>query len=721
MKTLHTTAVLLGMILLGVAPILAQDAAETLPGAPEMASALVRYHSYLFTETDRAALDAVNRDLREAAQEARRASSDEQRAAATAKREGAAARLQELLLGCSATRDIALSGAQTTLPPLDPIELPGDSGALLFRVTTGDGPARCLTLDYNLSEHSRYRLPVEVAPGCVSWVLLSLNRVPQLKTLMEIEFAVAGQPTTILPVQTWTPNHGTLQVSVLSDDTGKPTPAMMRIVWKKDGREIKPSNAVDFGPQFDRQGNWDGARRANLLGELAGAYWCVPEPFNMELSPGEYEITVLRGTEHVAVHDTVTVTSDQRTERTYRPRRWVDMRKHGWYSGDDHVHAQILSDADAEVIMTWIQAEDVHLANVVKMGDIYRTWFEQRGFGEAHRVIDGDYILSPGQECPRTHNELGHTLSMNIKNMIRNTDQYYLYDTVFEEVHGQGGLSGYAHVNSGIFYVHRDMSINIPKEKIDFVELLQFANLGTDLYYDFLNTGFKVTASAGSDVPWGGSVGEVRVYAHTGKRRFNADRWFEAVRRGNTFVTNGIMLDFSVDKAIPGEEVLVDGDKPVRVRARAWGDPERCVPSKLEVVVHGEAVRTVEPSAAGESELILDFELPAGNGFWIAARADGNDGSRAHTTPIYVIREGLRFWKYDGIQELIAKRETSLAEIEQIVAEATAQNDAAAVDDNRPIQQLALQGPELLKRVEAAKEIYANLRETAKEESALRE
>ncbi len=699
-------------------PTGAQEA-QTLPGAAEMAGALVRYHPYLFAKADQAALDDVNRTLREAQQELRRAPTDDERKAATAKRDGAAQHLQEILAGCSSTQEITLGGEKTVLP-VEALTLPGDSGALLFRVSSGDGPARCLTIDYDLSDFSRYELPVEVEPGCVTWVLVSLNRVPQLKTLMYLNFSVAGRPATVLPIHTQTPDHGTLRITVLSDDTGKPAPAMMRIVWKTDGREIKPSNALDFGPQFDRQGNWDGARRANYPGELAGAYWCVPGPFNMALAPGEYAITVLRGVEHVPVRDTFTVTSDETVERTYRPRRWVDMRKSGWYSGDDHVHTQILSDEDGETIMTWAQAEDVHLANIVKMGDIYRTWFEQRGFGQDFRVVDGDYVLSPGQECPRTHNELGHTLAMNIKNMIRNTDRYYLYDTVFDEVHRQGGLSGYAHVNSGIFQVHRDMSINIPKDKIDFVELLQFANLGTDLYYDFLNTGFKVTASAGSDVPWGGSIGEVRVYAYTGKKKFTADRWFEAVREGHTFVTNGIMLDFTVNKAMPGDEIDVADDEPLRVKARAWGDPDRCVPVKLDIIVHGEPVKTAESTDADQSELALDFDLPPGNGFWIAARADGSDGSRAHTTPIYVVRDGLRFWKFDGIQELLAKREASLAEVEQIVADAIARNDSGEVDDNRTIKQLALQGPELLQRVDAAKQIYADLGAVADKEVALR-
>jgi hypothetical protein len=276
-------------------------------------------------------------------------------------------------------------------------------------------------------------------------------------------------------------------------------------------------------------------------------------------------------------------------------------------------------------------------------------------------------------------------------------------------------------VNSGIFQVHRDMSINIPKEKIDFIELLQFANLGTNLYYDFLNLGFKVTASSGSDVPWGGSVGEGRVYAYVGKQEFTADRWFDAVRRGNTFVTNGLMLDFTVDGAHPGDKVEVADGKSLRVRARAWGDQSRDLPAKLEIIVHGVPIATTIPKLADQSSLELDFTIPSGNGFWIAAQAEGREGTRAHTTPVYVEKKGLRFWKYDSVADLIAKREASLAEVEHIVAEAQAGRDTegkASVD--RQVLTLAAQGPALLQRVEDAKRIYAELRATAAREAELR-
>jgi hypothetical protein len=380
-----------------------------------------------------------------------------------------------------------------------------------------------------------------------------------------------------------------------------------------------------------------------------------------------------------------------------------------------------MSDADAEKLMTWAKAEDVHLCNVVKMGDIHRTWFEQRGFGPAFRVRNGDYILSPGQECPRTHDELGHTLQMNIRNMIRNTDNYFLYDVVFDQVHAQGGLSGYAHVNSGAFHVHRDMTMNIAKEKIDFVELLQFASMSTDLYYDFLNTGFKVTASAGSDVPWGGTIGEVRVYGYCGKRKFTADRWFDAMRKGRTFVTNGVMVDFTVDGALPGDEIVLADDRELRVKARASGGPGYTAPSKLEVVVLGDVIKHAESSDPNQPSLDLEFTVPGGAGFWIAARAEGADGSRAHTTPVYVVREGLRFWKYDAVKELIAKRLASLAEIEEIVADAQARDQRGEIADNRTKKLLAQQGPELLKRVADARAIYEHLKQIAEQERPIRE
>ena len=83
---------------------------------------------------------------------------------------------------------------------------------------------------------------------------------------------------------------------------------------------------------------------------------------------------------------------------------------------------------------------------------------------------DKDFVLVPSQEGPRTHEQLGHTLAMNTTSHIRDTNRYFLYDWTLDQIHAQGGLAGYAHVLHKSFQVHRDMSINVPKNKIDFVD-----------------------------------------------------------------------------------------------------------------------------------------------------------------------------------------------------------------------------------------------------------
>lgn len=694
---------------------------EVLKGATDMTGELSRAGKHLFDGAVQGELDAVNRELRESQDAYNQANDEAGKTAAMERRNRMATHLQELLEACPGKLPIGFGETYTVLPATTPPAFPGDAGVMLFRVDAGDGPQRCARVDFDFSKVSHPHLQVKVKPGCVTWVLLNFTHVPLLKTQAELEFAVEdSEKKTLLPLTITSQAPGTLRISVLSEATGKPVPAMVRIVRKSDQHFVEPPNAVDFGPLFDSQGMATARRNSNLPGKLAGSCWCVPGPFDATVSPGEYEVVVHLGIEHLPVFDTVAIASCETVERTYRLRRWENMTKRGWYSGDDHVHCQILSDSDAKRLMTWIKAEDVHVANVVKMGDIYRTWFEQRGFGPKYRVQDGTYVLSPGQECPRTHDELGHTLHMNIKDMIRDTGQYYLYDTVFDEVQRQGGLSGYAHVNSGIFYVHRDMTLNIPKGKVDFVELLQFAALGTDIYYDFLNLGYKVTASAGSDVPWGGTVGEVRAYAYLGKKKFTVDRWFDAVGKGRTFVTNGVMLELTVDKALPGDEMEIDGERELKVHAKAWDSGEYATPTALELVVLGDTFKREQSADPNKTELSIDCTIPSGNGFWIAARAEGSDGSRAHTTPIYVVRKGLRFWKYDAVDDLIAKRMASLAEIETIVAEAVDKDKRGELEGKRVKKLLAEQGPALLERVAAARAIYEDLKAVAAKEASLR-
>ncbi len=616
-----------------------------------LASVLLDKHPYLLPEDQRDWLD-------------------EQLSVNQQQREGAIpeVRFNELLssIGDATTIDLAgIDREQTVRIPA--FQLPGDRGGILFKIQNGEGPIGYSVMSLNMAEKEK-TITVPVSNSGTTWVLLSMDHVPDGITRWYVSFDPGGLVSRVVPIQVEAPIMGRLKVDILSDDTSRSTSAIVQLKWMLDGSARPPGSAVDYTPQFDSQSTTreriKGSRLLNLPGIESGHYWVCTGPFDMSLPPGDWQITILRGHEHIPVTDTFSIRSGSTVEKRYRPKRWVNMADRGWYSGDDHVHMRIQSDSDADRLLVWAQAEDIHVVNVLEMGDHERTFFQQRGWGEEGRTQSGNTVLVPGQEDPRIAH-LGHTIALNISEPIRDTSQYYLHDWVYDQVHKAGGLYGYAHVNRGLFDIERDLSLNAPKGKIDFVELLQFHHMGTDLYYRFLNLGEKLTASAGSDVPWGRAVGEVRVYAYLGMAPFSADGWFDALEKGRTFVTNGPMLEFSIDETLPGDQIDLESvNGTLRVKARVWGHPDRLNPIRLEIVRSGEVIRSVNSEPANSKELILDFEYTPSAGSWLAARAYADNGSVAHTTPIYLKRPELRFWKHEAVPDLIQQNLSALKELE---------------------------------------------------------
>lgn len=349
------------------------------------------------------------------------------------------------------------------------------------------------------------------------------------------------------------------------------------------------------------------------------------------------------------------------------------------------------------------------MINVVRMGDALETYFEQYAFGKAGRHAEGKFAIVPGQEDPRTTFQ-GHTLHMNIQAPVRHPEQYYLYDLVFDDVRKQGGMSGYAHAYQPPamgFFVRQDVTLNVARGKIDFAEISEFGDIDTQLYYEFLNLGFKLTASAGSDVPWGNTIGTSRVYAYTGPN-FDPDAWFRAVKAGNTFVTTGPMLEFSVNGQLPGSEIRVKRGESLRIRARATS---RVVPPRfLEVVSQGEVIRAARTDTPDDYR--LEFILHVQHSTWIAARAAG-----AHTTPVYVRVDEGRFWKVDRVEDLVSVRLKQLDDIEDLIRRGTPEGGRGNWDNPEVLRK---SGPALRERVALVRGIYQDLAKQAREELAAR-
>ncbi len=368
------------------------------------------------------------------------------------------------------------------------------------------------------------------------------------------------------------------------------------------------------------------------------------------------------------------------------------MRALGWYSGDGHVHAERATREINGLVATWAAAEDLDLCNVLMMGDEERTYYRQYAFGSTGRYFNRETALAAGQEEPRTA-DLGHTLHLNTESPVRFPDRYADYPDVFLATRSQGALTGLAHVGRRhwSFHAERGLALLAPLGLVDFAEIGQMGYIGVQRWFDFLNLGFRLTAMAGSDVPWGGTVGNTRVYAYTGLP-FSPEAWLEAVRQGRTFVTTGPMLQFGVDKGLSGSLLRLDRGQRIQVSARTWGWGPH-VPQMLEVIVSGETMNRATRQE-GQDSVTVDVEFPADRSLWVTALvrtapADATSSPEffegAVATPVYVEVAGERWTNRGSAAKLAAERLSDLVAIEEALGENRTESMREAIQKARPL------------------------------------
>lgn len=479
----------------------------------------------------------------------------------------------------------------------------------------------------------------------------------------------------------------TLHVTVL--DNGTPTPVRVRITdasgtpisRKPLGALAMPGEALGV-PREALAIMWGRDDRADGYATQPDGAFYVDGSFEVKLPPGDYGVAITKGYEFVRQQHTVTIAAGRTRRERYELQRWVDMPQRGWYSSDDHIHLR-RSPRENPLVQRWLAAEDIHVGNLLQMGDFLTSYFTQYAFGAAGRYQEGNSLISPGQEDPRTP-EIGHTISLGMSDVvrIRPVDAYYGYDRTFDRVRQLGGVTGYAH-QAMTFHGYRGMTLDVLQRKLDFVELMQFCAPGGPLitthYYHFLDLGFPLTALAGSDFPWcgrtrafgaaedeGPRIGDARFYTYVdGPLTFEG--WIAGVKAGHTFVTTGPMLTLTVDDARPGTTLDRREGDVLRIALEASGHATDVPLRDLELVVHGDVVRAVaagQPNQSAE-RLNLTHDLRVGaHGVWIAARARGGPTQAAHTTPVYVRANGVGFANPATRAKYLELSEAYLCEIE---------------------------------------------------------
>ncbi len=401
------------------------------------------------------------------------------------------------------------------------------------------------------------------------------------------------------------------------------------------------------------------------------AAFYVDSNYEGKVPVGTYELVATRGPEFKAYRGKVEIKKDQTSKVTISLQRYADMPASGWYSGDSHIHVTRDEVADPQ-IWGFVAAEDVHVGNLLEMGNIANVYFKQpaAAWGKASRFERDGHFLVSGQEAPRAA-FMGHTVHFNIPHPYHlKKEEYFQYSKVFEEFEKAGALSGFAHLGwsargGSSARVIRGINLLAPLGLVDFIEVLQGGRLVTDAWYRLLNLGIRVNPAAGTDWPYTDFPGTVRFYVNV-KGPLNLDAWFGSFAAGHVFVTNGPLLEFSINGKGVGEELRVKRGTKLKVAASAKLNPDVDSLDRLELAVLGDVADT--RSAAGKVRVDMTTEIIADHSMWIAVRAHGGrqDAANmtiAHTAPIYVVVDDEPAWNSEKLPSIVAELRGQLQEL----------------------------------------------------------
>ena len=328
-------------------------------------------------------------------------------------------------------------------------------------------------------------------------------------------------------------------------------------------------------------------------------------------------------------------------------------REKGWVTADTHVH--FLSPGSA---MLEGSAEGVNIVNLLasqwgelmtNVGDFDgKTIWGSKTFGG-----DGEYMVRVGTEN-RQH-VMGHISLLGYEGNIilplttGGPDESALGDPVemlltewAMQCKKQNGVVILPHFPNP----RLENAASIISGGIDGVEMTSWGNLygGIDPYsltdwYRYLNCGYFVAAVGGTDkMSSGTAVGAIRTYAKIAdNHEFTYDEWKESVRHGNTFVTYGPLVEFSVEGKPSGSQIDISSNGgTVNI---SWEVASVTMPmSRVDLIVNGEVK---ESAAVSKWKGSGNWSLKALKSSWIALLVRGQYPDKpeiiaAHTSPVMI-------------------------------------------------------------------------------------
>ncbi len=379
---------------------------------------------------------------------------------------------------------------------------------------------------------------------------------------------------------------GQLELRILDKDSGQPIPCRMHLIGPKK-KPFKPEKVTFWNDHF-----------------------VVPGKLLLKLPLGNYSFVIERGPEYRDQTGHFTINTFADDTKTIEMRRFVDMSAEGWWSGDLDVRRPV---RDIELLM---QADDLHVAQVL-------AWRNDKALTASastkEPIVRFDnnryYSLSTGALRQPGTELLLFNLPAPSKLPVANSDYPPLAKIVTDIRDNKKDV--WVDASKPFWW---DLPILVALGLVDSVEIAHshicrdsvtnneadgrardrklFSSLkgntewSQEVYFRLLDCGLRIPPSAGSGSGEAANpVGYNRMYVH-GDGELSYEKWFEGLRAGRVFVTNGPLITTRVDGELPGHVFQGEPGKKLEleVELNFWTrDPI----TYLEIIKDGHVIQEV--------------------------------------------------------------------------------------------------------------------------------
>ncbi len=509
----------------------------------------------------------------------------------------------------------------------------------LYRVTSEGGEPEALT------NTPRHELAPEVSPDG-SRIAFASNRFGNID-LFTMPIG-GGNPTHVrIDSLDFRKPSGKVRVKLV-DEMGKPTAARLYIE-ASDGKGYAPRGEPIFYYPLDPGGKRD-------------AFFVAVGDAEFDVPAGGLKLTAVRGYEYRLSAKSIDIKPGESTEVSFQLERWTNWNQRGWYSGENHFHANYLGSYYQRPAqsLAWLKAMDLNAANMI-VANAQGAFVHDKEFftGELSPLSTERHFLYWGQEY-RNSDPLGHMGFLNIKKQVPpsytsvpGSDSPYdfpLNTMAALEARAQGGLVTYMHPIGGTMRDVFDTNLGAKESVVtaalgglDTIDLIPYGDGAYQLWYTLLNCGLRIAAGAGTDsfTNWRGInriPGGSRQYVHVGGE-MTWDRWIERYREGRSFATSGPLMTFDVNGSEVGEEITFNAGSPYRATLRV-NVMSRTPIDRVEFIQNGRVIERAD--ARGAKTYRLEKSVEVSESTWFAARVYGPGApglttrAMAHSSAVYV-------------------------------------------------------------------------------------